>query len=187
MEFEKHKEIPDLTIVKLKAYEDNRGFFEETYNQNEFKQNGIDIDWVQSNHSFSHKDVVRGMHWQKEPYAQDKLVWVSKGTVLDVAVDIRKDSPTYGKYATVELSGEPTSENHRMFLIPKGFAHGFVVLSEEADFHYQVSSPYNKESERAMRYNDPDININWQVENPELSDKDLRNPFLKDIPSEDLF
>ncbi len=166
---------------------DSRGFFKETYNREVFQANGIDIDFgVQSNHSRSSKGVLRGMHWQKEPFAQDKLVRVSRGRVLDVAVDIRVGSPTFGKYEAVELS----DENHYIFLVPKGFAHGFFVLSDIADFEYQVSAPYNKENEVALLWDDPDIGIEWgfsEGEQPLLSEKDRVNKLLKDIDPEDLF
>lgn len=176
--------ILGLILIKPDVFGDNRGFFKETYSKEEFEKNGIDIEWVQDNHSRSTKGVLRGLHWQREPFAQDKLVRVARGAVLDVAVDIRVGSPTFGKYETVELS----DENHNMFLLPKGFAHGFYVLSDIADFEYKVSSPYNKESEAALLWNDPDIGIDWSIKGePVLSEKDLRNPLLKDIEFEDLF
>lgn len=183
MEFERIESMPDLVVITPRAFEDERGYFEETFNEEEFKKNGIDIHWVQDNHSRSKKDVLRGMHWQKEPYAQDKLVRVVRGKVYDVAVDIRKESPTFGKYAIVELS----DENHRMFLLPKGFAHGFVALTDEVDFEYKVSNKYDKESERSFVWNDSDVNIAWGIENPILSEKDLQSPMLKDLPDEDIF
>lgn len=183
MEFERIESMPDLVVITPRAFEDERGYFEETFNEEEFKKNGIDIHWVQDNHSRSKKDVLRGMHWQKEPYAQDKLVRVVRGTVYDVAVDIRKDSPTFGKYAIVELS----DENHKMFLLPKGFAHGFVALTDEVDFEYKVSNKYDKESERSFVWNDSDVNIAWGVDNPILSEKDLQSPMLKDLSDEDIF
>lgn len=186
MEF-KPLSIPGLVLITPKVFGDSRGFFKETYNREEFKANGIDIDFgAQSNHSRSSKGVLRGLHWQKEPFAQDKLVRVATGRVLDVAVDIRVGSPTFGQYEAVELS----DENHNIFLIPKGFAHGFLVLSETADFEYKVSAPYNKESESALLWNDPKVGIKWgfsEGEQPLLSEKDLANKVLKDIDSEDLF
>ena len=133
MEFEKDiNGIEGLEEITPKVFGDKRGFFKETFNEKEFKANGIDIHWIQDNHSRSSKGVLRGLHWQKQPHAQDKLVRVTKGSVLDVAVDIRKDSPTFGKYAMVEL----TEDNHKMFLLPAGFAHGFVALSDVVDFEY---------------------------------------------------
>lgn len=184
MEFRKLS-IPGLVLIKPDVFEDSRGFFKETYNEEKFKENGIDIKWVQSNYSRSTKGVLRGLHWQKEPFAQDKLVRVATGRVLDVAVDIRVGSPTFGQYEAVELS----DENHNIFLVPKGFAHGFLVLSESADFEYQVSAPYNKESERALNWKDTDTNIDWKLEGeqPLLSEKDKLNPFLKNIDPEELF
>lgn len=182
MEFRKLS-IPDLVLIIPDVYGDNRGFFKETYSKQKFIDNGIDMEFVQSNHSRSTKGVLRGLHWQKGEHAQDKLVRVARGKVVDVAVDIRKDSPTFGKYEAVELS----DENHHMFLVPKGFAHGFVVLSDIADFEYMVSSLYNKESEGALLWNDPDINVNWGIEDPILSEKDMANPLLKDIDPTQLF
>ncbi len=182
MEFNRIEDIPDLVVITPKVFGDERGFFKETFNQEEFIQNGININWVQDNHSRSTKGVLRGLHWQKGEYTQDKLVRVARGKVLDVAVDIRKDSPTFGKYATVELS----DENHNMFLLPKGFAHGFVALSEVVDFEYKVSAPYSKESERAILWSDPDIGIQWGIENPLVSEKDGNAPLLKDVDPSDL-
>lgn len=182
MEF-KRLSIPDLVLITPNVFGDNRGFFKETYNEKIFKENGIDIKWVQDNHSRSSKGVLRGLHWQKGEFAQDKLVRVATGRVIDVAVDIRKGSPTFGKYEAVELS----DENHFMFLIPKGFAHGFVVLSDIADFEYKVSNFYSKENEGALLWNDPDIGVDWQIDDPILSEKDKSNPMLKDIKPEDLF
>jgi len=185
MEFEKNYEgIEGLVVITPRVFGDERGFFKETFNEQEFKANGIDIHWVQANHSRSSKGVLRGLHWQKGEHAQDKLVRVTRGKVIDVAVDIRKDSPTYKKYALVELTGD----NHKMFLLPAGFAHGFVALEDETDFEYMVGGGvYNKESERAIVWNDPDIGIEWGVDDPIVSEKDANAPRLKDIPSEDLF
>jgi dTDP-4-dehydrorhamnose 3,5-epimerase len=185
MEFEKNYEgIEGLVVITPKVFGDERGFFKETFNEKEFKENGIDIHWIQDNHSKSSEGVLRGLHWQKEPHAQDKLVRVTTGRVLDVAVDIRKNSETFGKYAMVEL----TEDNHKMFLLPAGFAHGFVALTERVDFEYKVGgSTYDKESERAIVWNDPDIGIEWGVEDPLVSEKDGNASLLKDIPSEDLF
>ena len=185
MEFERNiNGIEGLVVITPKVFEDNRGFFKETFNEEEFIKNGIEIHWLQSNFSRSSKGVLRGLHWQKKPYAQDKLVRVAKGKVLDVAVDIRKDSPTFGKYAIVEL----TEDNHKMFLIPAGFAHGFVALSDVVDFEYMVGgSTYNKESERAIIWNDPDIGIAWGIDTPIISEKDGNAPLLKDVDPSDLF
>lgn len=185
MEFERGiNGIEGLVVITPKVFGDERGFFKETFNEEEFKANGIDIHWIQANHSRSTKGVLRGLHWQKQPYAQDKLVRVTTGRVLDVAVDIRKESPTFGKYAMVEL----TEDNHKMFLLPAGFAHGFVALSDVVDFEYMVGgATYNKESERAIIYNDPDLGIQWGVDTPLVSEKDGNAPQLKDIDPSDLF
>lgn len=193
MELEKNiGEIEGLVIIIPNVFKDARGFFKETFNEEEFRKNGIDIHWVQTNHSKSSKGVLRGLHWQKGEYAQHKLVRVTKGGVMDVAVDLRKDSPTFGKYALVEL----TEDNHKMFLLPAGFAHGFVSLSDDTHFEYMVGGGvYNKESERAIVWNDPDIGIDWRLEEwdigePIVSEKDANAPTLKEILEnnpEDLF
>jgi dTDP-4-dehydrorhamnose 3,5-epimerase len=185
MEFEhNYGGIEGLVVITPKVFGDERGFFKETFNEKEFKEHSIDIHWVQANHSRSSKGVLRGLHWQKEPHAQDKLVRATTGAVLDVAVDIRKDSPTFGKYAAVEL----TEENHKMFLVPRGFAHGFVALTDIVDFEYMVGGgTYNKESEGAIIWNDPDIGIEWGVKNPLVSEKDGNAPRFKDVPKSDLF
>ena len=185
MEFEKDIQgIEGLVVITPNVFKDERGFFKETFNIERFEEAGIDITWVQANHSNSKKGVLRGLHWQKEPFAQAKLVRVTKGSVLDIAVDIRKNSPTVGKYALVQL----TADNHKMFLLPAGFAHGFVALEDDTDFEYMVGGGvYNKESERAIRWNDTDIGIDWGVKEPVVSEKDANAPYLKDIPDEDLF
>ena len=185
MEFEKNiNGIEGLVIITPRVFEDERGFFKETFNEEEFKKNGINIHWLQINQSRSSKGVLRGLHWQKEPYGQDKLVRVVRGAVLDVAVDIRKDSPTFGKYAMVQLS----EDNHKMFLLPQGFAHGFVALTDIVDFEYMVGgNQYNKESERAILWNDPDLDIQWGIDSPIISEKDSKAPRFKDIDSSDLF
>ncbi|MCA9382770.1 dTDP-4-dehydrorhamnose 3,5-epimerase [Candidatus Dojkabacteria bacterium] len=169
--------IDGLVVIEPKVFGDSRGFFMESYNKKLFQENGIDIDFVQDNHSRSAKDVLRGLHFQLPPFAQDKLVRVIKGEVLDVAVDIRKDSPSYGKWESVKLS----EENKKMFLVPKGFAHGFLVLSESADFEYKVSNYYSPEHDRGLRWNDTDINVEWGISNPQLSEKDANQPFFKDL------
>ena len=169
--------IDGLVVIEPKVFGDSRGFFMESYNKKLFQENGIDIDFVQDNHSRSAKDVLRGLHVELPPFAQDKLVRVIKGEVLDVAVDIRKDSPTYGKWESVKLS----EENKKMFLVPQGFAHGFLVLSESADFEYKVSNYYSPEHDRGLRWNDADINVEWGISNPQLSEKDANQPFFKDL------
>ena len=171
--------IPDLYIVKPKVFEDHRGYFFESYNKELFLGNGIDQNFVQDNESKSSKGVLRGLHFQTPPFAQGKLVRVMQGSVLDVAVDIRKHSPTYGKWASVEL----TQDNKWMYWVPPGFAHGFVTLEDNTVFFYKCTNVYNKESEGSILWNDSDLNIDWQVENPILSDKDTTSPLFKDFIS----
>lgn len=183
MEFNKVENIPDLVVVKFKAFYDDRGYFEETFNAEQFKKSNLPTEWVQSNHSHSEKGVLRGMHWQKEPFAQDKYVRVLRGKVIDVAVDIRVGSPTYGQFHMVEL----TEDNHTGFFIPKGFAHGFMALTDDVEFEYMVSGQYDKNSERSFRWNDPDVNIPWGTETPILSDKDAQAPLLGELTKDDLF
>ena len=171
--------IDGVMIIEPKVFADSRGYFFESYNKQRFNEaTGLDIDFVQDNQSKSCYGVLRGLHFQKPPYAQSKLVRCVRGKVLDVAVDIRKSSPTFGKYVAVEL----TEDNHRQLFIPHGFAHGFVVLSEEAIFQYKCDNFYHKESEGAVAWNDPEINIDWTIpfEDVILSDKDKVNPLLKD-------
>mgnify|MGYP006355966331 FL=1 len=171
--------IEGLLIIEPTVFGDSRGYFFESYNKQRFNEaTGLDIDFVQDNQSKSCYGVLRGLHFQKPPYAQSKLVRCVRGRVLDVAVDIRKSSPTFGKYVAVEL----TEDNHRQLFIPHGFAHGFVVLSEEAIFQYKCDNFYHKESEGAIAWNDPEINIDWTIpfDDVMLSDKDKVNPLLKD-------
>lgn len=171
--------IEGLLIIDPTVFGDSRGYFFESYNKQRFNEaTGLDIDFVQDNQSKSCYGVLRGLHFQKPPYAQSKLVRCVRGKVLDVAVDIRKSSPTFGKYVAVEL----TEDNHRQLFIPHGFAHGFVVLSEEAIFQYKCDNFYHKESEGAIAWNDPEINIDWTIpfDDVMLSDKDKVNPLLKD-------
>ena len=171
--------LDGVVIIEPTVFGDSRGYFFESYNKQRFNEaTGLDIDFVQDNQSKSCYGVLRGLHFQKPPYAQSKLVRCVRGKVLDVAVDIRKSSPTFGKYVAVEL----TEDNHRQLFIPHGFAHGFVVLSEEAIFQYKCDNFYHKESEGAIAWNDPEINIDWTIPFDEvmLSDKDKVNPLLKD-------
>ena len=171
--------IEGLLIIDPTVFGDSRGYFFESYNKQRFNEaTGLDIDFVQDNQSKSCYGVLRGLHFQKPPYAQSKLVRCVRGKVLDVAVDIRKSSPTFGKYVAVEL----TEDNYRQLFIPHGFAHGFVVLSEEAIFQYKCDNFYHKESEGAIAWNDPEINIDWTIpfDDVILSDKDKVNPLLKD-------
>ena len=170
-------EIEGVVIIDPKVFGDNRGYFMETYNENEFKTNGLNYVFVQDNQSKSKKGVLRGLHFQKT-HPQAKLVRVLEGEVYDVAVDLRKNSPTYGKYVGVVLSGE----NKRQFMIPRGFAHGFVVLSETATFTYKCDDFYHPEDEGGLMYNDPDIGIEWPQIDGEilLSEKDKKHPLLKE-------
>nr|AAG09525.1 dTDP-6-deoxy-D-glucose-3,5-epimerase [Salmonella enterica] len=166
-------EIPDVLIFEPKVFSDERGFFMESFNQKVFEEAvGPKIEFVQDNHSKSTKGVLRGLHYQVEPYAQGKLVRCIAGEVFDVAVDIRKDSETFGKWVGVNLS----SENKRQLWIPEGFAHGFLVLSEEAEFVYKTSNYYSAEHERGIIWNDTDINITWGIGSPILSLKDKNSP-----------
>ncbi len=174
-------EIQGVFIIEPKVFGDNRGYFFESFSQREFESVIGPVTFVQDNQSKSSYGVVRGLHFQKPPHAQAKLVRVVKGKVLDVAVDLRKDSPTFGKYMAVELS----DENHRQVFIPKGFAHGFSVLSEEAVFQYKCDEYYAPESEAAIAWDDQDLNIDWKVpaEDVVLSAKDRNHPTLKEFIS----
>lgn len=175
-------EIDGLIILEPRIFGDNRGYFFESYNKQTFKEvTGYDIEFVQDNESKSCRDVVRGLHFQCPPFAQSKLVRVVKGAVLDVAVDIRKGSPTYGKHVAVEL----TEDNHRQFFLSKGFAHGFSVLSDEVVFQYKCDELYHPESEGAIAWNDPALGIDWRVDlsKVKLSDKDSHHGLLKDFDS----
>lgn len=176
--------IEGLVIIEPSVFADERGFFMEVYNQKTFAENGINVEFVQDNHSRSTKGVLRGLHFQKPPFAQDKLVRCTRGEVLDVAVDLRQDSPTFGQHEAVLIS----EENKKMVFIPKGFAHAFLVLSDIADFQYKCSNLYNKESEGGLLYNDPEIGIDWpNLENLILSEKDKLWPKLEEIKSLNIF
>lgn len=173
--------IKDLKEIDFEPFTDSRGYFFEAYNKNDFIKMGITEEFVQDNESMSSKGVLRGLHFQIN-YPQSKLVRCLKGKVYDVAVDIRKGSPTYGKYYGVEL----TEDNHKMFYIPKNFAHGFLVLSDVAVFTYKVTDFYHPNDEGGIMYNDPDLNINWPIPNDPsfkilLSDKDKIHPSFKDL------
>lgn len=171
--------IPGLLILEPTVFHDDRGYFFESYNEKTLESVGIHEHWVQDNQSCSQKGVVRGLHFQKPPFAQAKLVRILKGAAIDFAVDIRKGSPTYGQYFSVLL----TADNFRQFYIPAGFAHGFAALEDNTLFFYKCSNFYNKPSEGSIRYDDPDLHIDWQVQNPLTSEKDLQGPFLKDFDS----
>ncbi len=172
-------DIPDIRIIEPIIFSDDRGYFEETYRKDMLEEAiGYSIDFVQDNESKSSYGVLRGLHFQLPPFAQSKLVRVIKGKILDVAVDIRKGSPTFGKYVSVELS----EENKRMVFIPRGFAHGFVVLSDEAIFSYKVDNYYSKENDSGIAYNDPALGIDWQLDSDslKLSEKDKMQQLLSD-------
>lgn len=172
-------EIPGVWIVEPKVFADARGYFMEAWKKEEFEEKVGKIDFMQDNESCSSRGVLRGLHYQLAPYSQSKLVRVITGKVLDVAVDIRRGSPTFGQYVAVELS----AENKRQLFIPQGFAHGFHVLSDEAVFTYKVDNPYMPSHERGLRYDDPTIGVDWKISETEvlnLSDKDRRSPLLGD-------
>ena len=171
-------EIDGVWIIQPKVFNDARGYFFEAWKKEEFEQHVGQVDFIQDNESKSSYGVLRGLHYQKGDSSQAKLVRVIKGRVVDVAVDIRRNSPTFGKYVMVELS----DENKRQFFIPRGFAHGFLVLSDEAVFTYKVDNPYAPQSEASIRYDDPDIAINWPIDAKDIltSAKDLNALSLKD-------
>lgn len=169
-------EIPGIILVEAKSAKDERGYFMELYKQSMFAANGISATFVQDNHSHSVRGVLRGLHYQKRPKAQGKLVIAIRGQIFDVAVDIRPSSPTYARWVGRVLS----SDNAHMLYIPAGFAHGFCVLSEEADVLYKVTEEYAPELDRGIRWNDPDIGIQWRVVQPILSLKDAQLPLLKE-------
>ena len=173
--------IDGLLIIEPRVFHDARGYFVETYNEQRYREAGIDAMFVQDNQSCSTYGVVRGLHFQKPPYTQAKLVSCTKGRVLDVAVDLRIGSPTYGKWFSVELS----EENHRQFYIPRGFAHGFSVLSEQAVFTYKCDNLYHPEAEGGLLLSDPDVAIDGQVPEDKrvISEKDTKHPLFKDLVS----
>ncbi len=178
MPFEfKRLEIPDVILITPKVFIDERGFFMETYQKGEFAKARITGEFVQQNHSKSVKGVLRGLHYQKEPYAQAKLVRCIKGEIFDVAVDIRRESDTFGKYVSAMLS----EENKNMLYIPRGFAHGFEVLSRKAEVVYNVDNIYSKNNESGIIWDDPHISIDWPIKNPILSDKDRDWHNIKEV------
>ena len=172
----KKLDIPEVILVEAKSFLDDRGFFMESFKESIFINNGIDTKFVQDNFSHSTQGVLRGLHYQKSPKAQAKLVIALRGEIFDVAVDIRKNSPTYGKWVSEILS----EQNHNLLYVPEGFAHGFCVLSDEADVLYKVSNEYSHEHEKGIIWNDPDLNIQWPIDKPILVEKDLQSPLLKD-------
>jgi len=173
-----HTDIPNLLVFEPKIFEDSRGYFFESFNLQTFRTEGIEINFIQDNQSSSQYGVVRGLHYQLNPHAQVKLIRVLAGRILDVAVDIRKGSPTFGKSFSIELS----AENKKQLFIPAGFAHGFSVLSEQAEVFYKCDSFYNKESEGGIMYNDPSLNIDWKIPagKETISEKDMRLPFFSE-------
>jgi dTDP-4-dehydrorhamnose 3,5-epimerase len=172
----KQLEIPGIILIELKIFTDSRGYFMETYKYSDFAKAGIQENFVQDNCSRSVRGVLRGLHYQKNPNAQGKLVQCLRGKIFDVAVDIRKGSQTFGKWTGVELS----DENNLIIYVPPAFAHGFVVLSESADVMYKCTREYSPEDDRGVIWNDPDIGIIWPVPDPILSEKDAKHPMLKD-------
>jgi len=171
-------EIEGVYVIEPKVFKDARGYFMEAWKQSEFEANIGKINFIQDNESKSSFGVLRGLHYQKGEFSQSKLVRVIKGRVLDVAVDIRKSSPTFGKHVMVELS----EDNKRQFFIPRGFAHGFLVLSDEAIFTYKVDNPYAPQAEAGIRWNDPALAIEWPIDPAQVltSEKDLKQPLMKD-------
>lgn len=182
-EFERQS-IEDVILVKPKVFGDNRGFFMETYKKSDFIANGIDVEFTQDNHSKSTKGVLRGLHYQAKPYGQAKLVRCVKGRIYDVAVDIRKNSKTFGQYVKIELS----EDNKNMLYIPAGFAHGFVALSDEVEIIYKTSGEYAPQADRGILWCDKEINIDWGIDfEPILSDKDKYQSELSEISKEELY
>ena len=180
----KKLEIEDVILVTPQVFGDSRGFFMESYQKSVFEQNGIKDDFNQDNHSKSTKGVLRGLHYQTNPKAQAKLVRCPRGKIFDVAVDLRKNSPTFGKWVGEILS----EENKNMLYIPAGFAHGFVVLSDEAELLYKASNEYSPQNDRGIRWNDHEINVDWRIDfEPLISEKDSKQPYLKEVLKEELF
>jgi dTDP-4-dehydrorhamnose 3,5-epimerase len=173
--------IPDVKIITPKKFGDHRGFFSEVYNRKAFAEAGIALEFIQDNHSLSAQvGTLRGLHFQSAPFAQDKLVRVTRGRILDVAVDLRKSSPTYGQHVAVELS----AENWRQLLIPIGFAHGFVTLEPDTEVIYKVTNYYSAANDLGLAWDDPDLGVAWSVPpgGVTLSDKDTKHPRLRDLP-----
>lgn len=169
--------IEGLLLIHPDVFTDSRGYFFESYHSQKFKDAGINYSFVQDNHSMSHKGVLRGLHFQNPPYAQGKLVKVLSGSVLDIVVDIRKNSSTFGQNYAVTLN----AKDYTILWIPPGFAHGFLALENNTIFHYKCTNLYNKESEGGIIYNDPQLSLNWGIENPIVSDKDKILPLIKDV------
>ncbi|MDR1997834.1 MAG: dTDP-4-dehydrorhamnose 3,5-epimerase [Candidatus Margulisbacteria bacterium] len=176
-------EFPGLYILEPKVFPDSRGFFLESYNQKDLSAAGLNAVFVQDNHSCSVRGALRGLHFQNPGFAQTKLVRCTRGDVYDVAVDLRQNSPTFKKWLGLLLS----AENKRQFYIPKGFAHGFAVLSETAEFQYKCDAYYAPQAEAGILWNDPDLKIDWQIREPVISEKDRKLPLLKDLPESSFF
>lgn len=170
-------EIPDVILIEPRVFEDSRGFFLESFKESPFVEAGITERFVQDNHSRSAKGTLRGLHYQVEPFAQGKLVRVTRGRVLDVAVDLRPSSGTFKKWVAEELSGD----NFRMLYIPPGFAHGFVALEEDTDFLYKCTAEYDAASERGIRWNDPDLALPWPLAEPLVSERDQALPLFSEV------
>lgn len=172
--------IPGLVVVKPRVFGDHRGFFLETYSREAYARAGLDYDFVQDNHARSGpKGVLRGLHFQLPPATQAKLVWVTRGAVFDAVVDLRKGSPTYRKWYGIELS----ADNFLRLMVPRGFAHGYVTLTEDAEFMYKVDAPYTPAQDAGIAWNDPEIGVSWPVADPILSEKDAVQPRLADVGS----
>ena len=171
-----HGPIPGLLVIKPKLFGDDRGYFQETWNKEQYAKEGLDVDFVQDNISFSRKGILRGLHFQN-PGSQGKLVYVLQGEVFDVAVDVRVDSPTFGLWYGVILS----ETNRHQFFIPEGFAHGFCVTSDTALFAYKCTSSYSPQSEHSLLWNDPDVGIEWPTKDPQLSEKDKNGVLLNEF------
>lgn len=169
--------LPGVVIIEPRVFNDERGFFLESYKKSDFIKNGISTEFLQDNHSLSSKNILRGLHFQNPPFEQAKLVRAVKGAVWDVAVDIRKDSPYFKKWFGLELS----DENKKMLYIPEGFAHGFLALTDEVHLLYKCSNEYSAKHDAGIIWNDPDIGIKWPADNPVLSEKDRELPLLRDI------
>lgn len=179
-----HTKFPGVLIIEPKVFEDNRGFFLESYNKAVFEKHGIPTDFVQDNHAYSKGvGVLRGFHFQAPPTAQGKLVWVTRGAVVDVVVDIRKGSPTYGQWGQLKLS----AKNFLRLYIPKGFAHAYLTLTEDTEFIYKVDEPYCPGDEGGILWDDPDLAVNWPMEKPVLSDKDKGLALFSELDSPFVF
>lgn len=176
MNIEKTK-LDGVLIIEPDVFGDDRGWFMECYSKKRLEEQGVSADFIQDNHSFSSKKgTLRGIHFQMNPKAQSKLIRCTKGRVLDIAVDLRKDSPTYKQWVSTELS----AENKKQFFIPKGFGHGFLTLEDNVEFQYKVDEYYSAEHDRSIKFDDPELNIDWQISDPIVSDKDKNAPLLKD-------